>query len=410
MPQVNVRYATWVHGNRKNRTSAADVFDQFSNSVASGPFILPARTPTALNDGSNVDFLFWSVTGAVGGSVIQQRVPATPAQDITINVGTQDVVATAWYGRSGGNGTQTGFFIDAFDIQAGDFLNDDFVRVEPDPSSTLTTQANVDGFVSTASAETIKAFSSIGPEPFAEWRVFAGNTVPSGFDLPAAKHANAVAIAFYRRMIVTPPLCFFTFSPDGASYNPGGDTGEVDLITKPACAWTATPSDPTMIRITDPTPAPGQIAVTGQGSRLIKFTVLANPTAGVPRSSTITVEGLFNTAVFTAFQGACTYELSDTGDVFPWEGGYGSVDVTTLLSDCRWTARCSATWVSFRNGPSFKGSGTLSFYVAENPKIDTGPVTGPLPTHYRYATIRIADQTFTIQQVQRVKRLSRIDD
>jgi len=60
------------------------------------------------------------------------------------------VEATAWYFWDFGEGPgDHGIFIDAFDVDQGDWLANDFVDVYPDPTGALTAQAN-DGFLSTA--------------------------------------------------------------------------------------------------------------------------------------------------------------------------------------------------------------------------------------------------------------------
>jgi hypothetical protein len=53
------------------------------------------------------------------------------------------VSATAYYvWKFGQGGGDNAILIDAFDIQAGDFIPDDFVDVTPDPNGQLTVEAN----------------------------------------------------------------------------------------------------------------------------------------------------------------------------------------------------------------------------------------------------------------------------
>ena len=135
-------------------------------------------------------FAFWSVTGAADGSSISTNT------SLSVSVGSSDINATAWYLPTGGNGPgEPGLFIDAFDVNLGMFVDDDFVAVTPDAG--LTAAANNDGFVPTASAENVDAFASIHAVPFESWTVVAGMEAVNNLVLQAAAGSSAAAFAFY---------------------------------------------------------------------------------------------------------------------------------------------------------------------------------------------------------------------
>ena len=119
----------------------------------------------------SADFAFWSVVGAAPGASISTD------QSLTVDVGGSDVQAVAWYLPSGGGSNGGGgpaVYIDAFDVNAGRFFDEDFVTVTSDPS--LTANANETGVVPTTSAEDIVAVNAIENVPFLDWRVRSPRT------------------------------------------------------------------------------------------------------------------------------------------------------------------------------------------------------------------------------------------
>ena len=82
----------------------------------------------------------------------------------------------------------------------------------------------------------------------------------------------------------------------------------------------------------------------------------------------------------------CTYSISPGSQSFTSDGGTGSITVTTQ-NTCGWTASADQSFVSISSGSNRTGSGTLIYYVAQNNNIGS-----------RFATIRIAGKSFTVQQ------------
>lgn len=116
-------------------------------------------------------FLFWSASDGDGGQA---------TQNTTVNqaVGANPLHLTAWYLPNGGiPGEGTGVLLDAFSLNLGDFVDDDFVTVTSDPS--LTSQANVAGVVPTTVAETLQANGTVHGGQFVEWIGTGATTTPT---------------------------------------------------------------------------------------------------------------------------------------------------------------------------------------------------------------------------------------
>ncbi len=179
----------------------------------------------------SANFAFWSVTGGANGPYFSasNTAPSAPA-------GSTDINATAWYidGGSGPPGPP-GVLIDAFDVSIGDFVDDDFVTVQPDDGGhTLTAQANNDGFVPTAAAEDIQAYNSLPIEgvPFLSWNVFVGTESVTNRDLNPTVNSSAIAFAFYQVPASSGPIskppqvaAEWTWVSYGVMVDGGGPTG-----------------------------------------------------------------------------------------------------------------------------------------------------------------------------------------
>jgi hypothetical protein len=199
MSKAFTRVVTWIsRGRRRHASAMADIVPPQHSTMSPGDTFQPNwAAPTISwvdNNGSHTaNFAFWSITGGIGGAIVttQNTVPS-------VGVGNTDIVATALYISQGkGNGNDTkGVFIDAFDVNQGAFVDDDFVKVKPDTN--LAAAANNDGFVPTASLEHIEAFLLIHAVPFSDWKVVVGTEAVNQENMQAAAHSSAIAFAFYQ--------------------------------------------------------------------------------------------------------------------------------------------------------------------------------------------------------------------
>jgi hypothetical protein len=109
----------------------------------------------------------------------------------------------------GGPGGTPGATIDSFDITSGTLFNDSFVKVTPDPSGSLTTSGNVEGWVPSSTGPlTIEALSPTSPTgvDFQYWLTLLPDSSNSSSSLALGKNVSLSALAFYKAPpVVTPP-------------------------------------------------------------------------------------------------------------------------------------------------------------------------------------------------------------
>ena len=196
MPTVHTRYVVWEsRGFRhKNGSGALDISTPSDTGVFDGgsyaAYAFPDGTWTDTNGTHTGHFAFWSVVGAANGASF------TTNPNLDVQVDSNDVQATAWYIEGGGNGSPA-LFIDAFDVDIGDFVLDDFVNVVTDAS--LTAEANLDGIVPTIEgSEDVRAYTSIRSVPFDQWIVIEGTETAASEDLTGAQNTSGIAFAMYQ--------------------------------------------------------------------------------------------------------------------------------------------------------------------------------------------------------------------
>jgi hypothetical protein len=198
--------------------SASGAVTPMSNNWISGP--APAHISY---NGRNFIFAFWSLSAqdAMTGQSSAQIQPFNVANDSHAGgvwtVSAKAFYAYDWTGGGGGNGGGGVVLIDAFDIQLGDFIPDDFVDVSPDQGGLLTIAAN-NGMIDTGTQiaqgtpETITARDSIPTRRFGYWFPLAAllksgnpNTPPTvgttdPHDIVAHHDDLVIAVAFYNEV------------------------------------------------------------------------------------------------------------------------------------------------------------------------------------------------------------------
>ncbi len=144
----------------------------------------------------DAQFLFWSASDASGGQT-------TATTSIHQQVGSTTLAVTAWYLPVGGDPGpgQSGYLLDAFSVAHGDFVDDTFVDVTSD--ATLTSDANVIGWVPTARTQTLVAHGSVQStgESFEHWIGIAAVDKTA----TASEGASGFAIASYRKSALQIP-------------------------------------------------------------------------------------------------------------------------------------------------------------------------------------------------------------
>jgi len=177
------------------------------------PFQPGPADPTLTAGALTLNFAFVNVSGCIEGP-LNSFVAATPPPVGTVGASPINVLYV--YVPTGGtNGGDTGAVIDAFNESIGSLVDNDFVTVSPDPGGTLTSEANVDGWVDTttrgytitADHPNIGAYLSWPTTPlFDQWVDLTDPTPPSslisGADLTPGKGVTVYALAFYKNPVV----------------------------------------------------------------------------------------------------------------------------------------------------------------------------------------------------------------
>jgi len=213
MPLVNTRtrYIVYTHGGSGVRhhhfSTQNNIIDEADGHASTGDTIPAQGFPIQFFNGSPVPFAFMSVHGAADGNQLY-----TEPGNQSVSVGTTDVDILVVYAPPGGIGVGggPGIWVDAFNVDAGDFSDSlDFIQVltPPTPPDTVdaakTTFGNLDGGVSTTTAENVRANAHVDGVPFLEWKkIVPLPSVQSAREIDLAQNQSGeIWFAFYQ----TPP-------------------------------------------------------------------------------------------------------------------------------------------------------------------------------------------------------------
>jgi hypothetical protein len=213
MPTLTYQYVYFASGPHSRQPRASSGPGGFTliqslpgGTLSNGDTFVASPQPASQTVGANVyPFAFVNVSGGTpaGQTSLKAAVPAP-----SVTVGTQNIVVLVVYAPTGGSGgPNTGATIDSFDMATGSLFNDTFVKVSPDPTGTLTTSGNVEGYVDTTSiAETITALSPTLPTgvDFVQWLTLP-QSVSTSPALAVGKGVSVSALAFYQTPPPLPP-------------------------------------------------------------------------------------------------------------------------------------------------------------------------------------------------------------
>jgi len=229
MTVVTTHYRTYT--SRRRRRAGATAMDIAPPAITTvtNPGIYQALAFPSVSwiDGNGAtqmaNFAFWSVAGT---SSTPGSVSFNP--QLSVDVAGDPLTAVAWYVPNGDGPPGIGWEIDAFDVDAGGFVLDDFVNVTTDPS--LTADANYNGWVPTAQAQTIEAYNAISAGPFQLWDIVSAAATQTSRDLQAAQNSSGLSFAFFQRqrnsgMPKLPHYDIWTWVSRSVMVDGGGPTG-----------------------------------------------------------------------------------------------------------------------------------------------------------------------------------------
>ena len=198
-----VYFASGPHSRQPRSSSGPGGFTLLQSfpggSLAAGDTFVASPQPATMQVGAaTYDFAFVSVSGGTGGGVAStsSNVPA-PA----VTVGSANLVVLVVYAPTGGGGGTPGATIDSFDLTTGSLFSDTFVKVTPDPTGSLTSSGNVEGWVPSATGPlTLEALSPTSPAgvDFQYWLRLLPDSSTSSANLPIAHNESLSALAFYK--------------------------------------------------------------------------------------------------------------------------------------------------------------------------------------------------------------------
>ncbi|MCC6723779.1 MAG: hypothetical protein IT258_04675 [Saprospiraceae bacterium] len=198
MSTVTVRYVRYVPGRRRPRSGGFVSINPDVVSTSSAGSTISVFVPDTLeHEGTNLPFAFTSVVGAANGN----QVYTTP-NDQTVVVGEGNInvlVVYATIGSGGDGGPQT--WVDAFNVNTGALMDDDFVQVfvRGALDSGDTSNANLNGAVASNSDKTLTAFDSVAGQPFFEWNKVGSSSPVVSRSYELSKGESGFLFAFFKR-------------------------------------------------------------------------------------------------------------------------------------------------------------------------------------------------------------------
>lgn len=179
MVSTTTKYIVYTHdggGVRHHNFGVHNnIIDEANGTAGAGDIVPALGFPSQEWQGQLVPFAFMSVIGGVGGNKLY-----TSPGNQQVTAGTANIEILVVYappgGIGGGNG-QPGIWVDAFNVDTGNFSDSlDFIKVltPPTPPDTVdaakTTFGNQDGTVVTLTAENVRANDHVDGVPFLEWK------------------------------------------------------------------------------------------------------------------------------------------------------------------------------------------------------------------------------------------------
>ncbi len=208
MINTTIKYIVYNHsgtGVRHHHFSTQNnIIDQANGTASTGDSINALGIASLPFNGNNLPFAFMSVHGAADGNHLY-----TSPGNQTIPVGSSNIDILVVYAPPGGIGGPNGgpgVWVDAFNVDTGNFSDSNFIEIlnPPTPPENLndskTNFANAEGVVGSDMAENMRAFLSVDSAPFLEWKkIYPSETIVNTATLPlAVNETSEIWFAFYQ--------------------------------------------------------------------------------------------------------------------------------------------------------------------------------------------------------------------
>lgn len=196
MITVTVNYIVYTSGHRRHHAGSQTLIipPAIGKSHLGDSYPVTAF-PSLMYNGRDLPFAFMSVTGGLDGNEI-----FTTSGTQNISIGETDVNVLMVYAPTGGGNGSPAIWVDAFNVDTGNFSDSDFMSVYMngvlDNSKSKT--ANDDGIVSSDTAEDMRSYTSVDNTPFMEWFKIGAPSVITKIDYNLAVNETGIAFAFYK--------------------------------------------------------------------------------------------------------------------------------------------------------------------------------------------------------------------
>jgi hypothetical protein len=210
MVNTTIKYIVYNHagtGVRHHHFSIQNnIIDEADGTAVSGDHFTAFGLPFMFFNGVNLPFAFMSVKG----NTDDNHLYTSPGnRDVTVGSNNIDIlVVYGPVGGIGGPGGGPGIWVDAFNVDTGNFSDDlHFIQIltPPTPPDTVdnpkTTEANQEGDVSSLSPEHIRASGTVdGGIPFLEWKkIIPSETILATNDFNLVQNESGeIWFAFYQ--------------------------------------------------------------------------------------------------------------------------------------------------------------------------------------------------------------------
>lgn len=208
MINYSVDYIVYTSGHRHHHAGTQTHIFPTANGNSSPGEHFPIFAPPMLPyNGNNLPFAFMSIVGNADDNHIY-----TTSGTKDVEAGSSNIVITVVYAPVGGSGPGTpGVWVDAFNVDIGQFSDSDFMQVYTNNvlDAAKTATANNDGVVSSATAEDMRSLTNVDGVPFLKWEKIANpNTDISVIDYNLQVREGGLVFAFYqtpKKPHVNPP-------------------------------------------------------------------------------------------------------------------------------------------------------------------------------------------------------------
>jgi hypothetical protein len=196
MITIIVNYIVYTSGHRRHHAGSQTlIIPPAVGHGSAGDSYAVTAFPSLIYNGSELQFAFMSVTGDLHGSEI-----FTTSGSQSIPIGETNVNVLMVYAPKGGGTGSPEIWVDAFNVDTGNFSDSDFMSVYTNGvlDSSKSKTANDDGIVSSDTAEDMRSYTSVDNTPFMEWFKIGVPSVITTIDYNLGVNEMGIAFAFYK--------------------------------------------------------------------------------------------------------------------------------------------------------------------------------------------------------------------